>query len=307
MTMISQNAMRVEAGRPSLRQALLSGVQGLRRAGIGTARLDAEVMLGHVLAMTTEQLVSMPDMPLTGEQTQRYEATVRRRLEREPVAYITGQQEFWSLDLHVTPDVLIPRPETERLVEVALTVATSRLHATPMRLLDIGTGSGAVAISLAKELASAKLWATDVSTAAVAIARGNAARNGVSEKIKFLCGDLFVPIDAAAGEFALIVANPPYIRGGEIAGLAPEVSHWEPRLALDGGTDGLDFYRRIAARASCYLALHGAVALEIGSDMGEAVAKLFDANGGYESANIFQDYAGRDRVVVAQKLRQIAG
>jgi release factor glutamine methyltransferase len=307
MTMISQSAMRVEAGSPSLRQALVSGVQRLSGAGIDTARLDAEVMLGHVLAMTTEQLVSMPDMPLTGEQTRRYEATLQRRLEREPVAYITGQQEFWSLDFQVTPDVLIPRPETERLVEIILTVATGMLHATPMRLLDIGTGSGAVAISLAKELASAQLWATDVSAAALAIARGNAARNGVSEKIRFFCGNLFAPIDTAAGEFALIIANPPYIRSSEIAGLAPEVSHWEPPLALDGGTDGLDFYRRIAARASSYLALHGAVALEIGSDMGEAVVELFAANGGYESANIFQDYAGRDRVVVAQKLRQIAG
>jgi release factor glutamine methyltransferase len=307
MTMIRQSAMRVEAGSPSLRQALLSGVQRLSRAGIDTARLDAEVMLAHVLTMTREQLVSLSDIPLTGGQTQRYKAILRRRLAHEPVAYITGQQEFWSLDFHVTPDVLVPRPETERLVEITLTVVADMLHATPMRLLDIGTGSGAVAISLARELASAELWATDVSTAAVAIARGNAAHNGVSEKIKFLCGDLFAPFDAEVGEFALIVANPPYLRGGEIAGLAPEVSHWEPRLALDGGTDGLDFYRRIAARASCYLALHGAVALEIGSDMGEAVAKLFDANGRYESAKIFQDYAGRDRVVVAQKLRQIAG
>ncbi|HSQ13884.1 MAG TPA: HemK/PrmC family methyltransferase, partial [Candidatus Deferrimicrobium sp.] len=147
----------------------------------------------------------------------------------------------------------------------------------------------------------------DVSTAAVAIARGNAERNGVSDKIKFLHGDLFAPIDAEAGEFALIVANPPYIRGDEVAGLAPEVSRWEPREALDGGVDGLDFYGRIAARASSYLALHGAVVLEIGSDMGEAVARMFDANGRYQSAKIFQDYAGRDRVVVAQKLRQMTG
>lgn len=305
--MISGSAMRVEAGSQSLRQALQSGVQCLSRAGIDTARLDAEVLLGHVLAMTREQLVSMSDMPMTDDQTQRYEATLRRRLEREPVAYITGHQEFWSLDFHVTPDVLIPRPETENLVEVALSVAAGMIHAAPMKILEIGTGSGAVAISLAKELASAELWATDVSTAAIAIARGNATRNGMSGKIKFLYGDLFAPIEAEAGEFTLIVANPPYVRGEEIAGLAPEVSHWEPREALDGGVDGLDFYRWIAARASSYLALRGAVALEIGSDMGEAVAKMFDANGRYESAKIFQDYAGRDRVVVAQKLRQIAG
>lgn len=299
--------MRVEAGSPKLREALLSGVQSLNSAGIDTARLDAEVVLGHVLGMTREQLVSLSDIPLTGAQTQRYEASLRRRLGREPVAYITGQQEFWSLDFHVTPDVLIPRPETERLVEIALTVAAGMLHAAPMRILEIGTGSGAVAISLAKELASAELWATDVSTAAVTIARDNAARNGVSDKIKFLHGDLFAPIDAEAGEFALIVANPPYIRGDEVAGLAPEVSRWEPREALDGGVDGLDFYRRIAARASSYLALHGAVVLEIGSDMGEAVARMFDANGRYQSAKIFQDYAGRDRVVVAQKPRQMTG
>jgi len=222
------------------------------------------------------------------------------------VAYITGQQEFWSVDFHVTRDVLIPRPETERLVEITLTVAAGMLHAAPMRIFDIGTGSGAVAISLAKELASAELWATDVSTAAVAIARGNAARNGVSEKIKFLCGDLFAPIDAEAGKFALIVANPPYIRSGEIAGLAPEVSHWEPRLALDGGTDGLDFYHRIAARAWTHLVPNGAVTLEIGADMGDVVARIFDDTGRYANAMVSKDYAGRDRVVVAQKLRQIA-
>ncbi len=305
--MINQSAIRVEAGSPSLRQALLSGVQRLSRAGIDTARLDAEVMLGHVLALTTEQLLSMADMPLTGEQTQRYEATLRRRLEREPVAYITGQQEFWSLNFQVTPDVLIPRPETERLVEIALTVATGLLHATSMRILEIGTGSGAVAVSLAKELASAELWATDVSTNALTIARGNAARNGVSEKMKFLCGDLFEPIEAEAGKFALIVANPPYIRGDEIACLAQEVSRWEPRTALDGGADGFDFYRRIANQAWPNLISDGAVVLEIGADTGDAVAKLFNGTGRYASAKIFQDYAGRDRVIVAQKLPKIAG
>lgn len=307
MTMISERAVGVKAGSQTLRRALLAGVQRLQRAGIDSARLDAEVLLGDVLAMTREQLVSMPDVPLTGAQIEHYEETLRRRFEREPVAYITGRQEFWSQGFHVTPDVLIPRPETERLVEIALRIASGINHAAPMRILDIGTGCGAVVISLAKELASAELWATDVSKAAVAIARGNAVRNGVSEKIKFRCGDLFAPIDGEAGQFTLIVANPPYIRTGEIAGLAPEVSRWEPRVALNGGTDGADFYRRIAARASCYLALHGGVALEIGSDMGAAVARIFDDTGRYANARVFKDYAGRDRVFVAQKLQQSAG
>lgn len=304
MAMISQSDIARGTGCRSLHQALISGVERLSRAGIDTARLDTEVLLGDVLDITREQLVSGSGIPLTEEQVRRYEAVLRRRLEREPVAYIVGRQEFWSLDFHVTADVLIPRPETERLVEIARTLAADSNTRAPFRILDVGTGSGAVAISLAKELPLAKVWAADISTAALAIARGNAARNGQLEKINFLCGDLFAPVKNEAGKFALIVSNPPYVRRNEIAALAPEISHWEPRLALDGGADGLDFYRRIAAQASYYLALHGAVVLEIGSDMGEAVAKLFDADGRYESAKIYQDYAGRDRVVVAQKLRQ---
>jgi release factor glutamine methyltransferase len=162
-------------------------------------------------------------------------------------------------------------------------------------------------VSLAKELPSAELWATDVSTAALAIAQGNAAGSGTGARIRFFGGDLFDALDDKAVQFDLIVSNPPYIRSGDIAGLAPEVNRWEPRAALDGGVDGLDFYRRITIEAWPYLAPNGAVALEIGAGMGAAVAAVFAVSGRYAPAQVFFDSAGRDRVVVARRFQQGAG
>jgi release factor glutamine methyltransferase len=305
--MISENVITAGTDGPSLRAALASGAQSLGRAGVDTSYLDAEVLLGHVLAMTREELLSSANIALTSAQIRRFEEALRRRLEREPVAYITRNREFWSQDFYVTPDVLIPRPDTERLVEIALALAAA-FHATrPLRILDVGTGSGAVAVSLAKELPSAELWATDVSTAALAIAQGNAAGSGTGERIRFFGGDLFDALDDKAVRFDLIVSNPPYIRSGDIAGLAPEVNRWEPRSALDGGVDGLDFYRRITTEAWPYLASNGAVALEIGAGIGAAVVAVFAGSGRYAPAQVFFDYAGRDRVVVARRSQKGAG
>jgi release factor glutamine methyltransferase len=222
-----------------------------------------------------------------------------RRLRREPVAYITGRQEFWSLQFRVTPDVLIPRPETELLVEIALGFLKEISGHAPMRVLDLGTGSGAVAVSLAKELGALEICATDVCPAALNIARENATRNGVAQRSRFLCGDLFEPIAAKREKFHLIAANPPYVRGAAIATLEAEVSQWEPRTALDGGADGLDYYRRIALQSHSYLVPGGAVAVEIGADQGLQVARLFADSGAYTPAQVYRDYAGRDRVVVA--------
>jgi release factor glutamine methyltransferase len=230
-----------------------------------------------------------------------FEALLQRRLAREPVAYITGTQEFWSLDFTVTPAVLIPRPDTERLVEVALLQTGKFPGATPLRILDLCAGSGAVAVSLACELPSAQIYATDISAAALAIARGNAAAHQAAARVQFFIGDLFdalVPRPEAG--FDLIVSNPPYVRRDEIVTLAPEVSRWEPRAALDGGVDGLDFYRRIAAIAADYLAPQGALALEIGADMASEVSAICADTGRYREIEAFQDYAGRDRVILAQ-------
>jgi release factor glutamine methyltransferase len=200
----------------------------------------------------------------------------------------------------VTPAVLIPRPETERLIEVVLALAGEFPVDVAPRIVEIGTGSGAIAVSLAQELPTARIWATDISLQALAVARGNARLNSVMERIDFFAGDLFAALGAESEGFDLIVSNPPYIRRDEIATLEPEVSRWEPRGALDGGADGLDFYRRIAVQAGKLLTLRGAVVTEIGAGMGSAVAAIFNQAGFYRDVTVMQDYAGRDRVVVAK-------
>lgn len=282
-----------------VRELLSQAARSLATAGIESARLDAEVLLGHVLALTREQLIVADDLPISSDQVQQFAALLQRRLRREPVAYITGRQEFWSLDFQVTRDVLIPRPETERLVEVALTLAADMAANKPLHVLDMGTGSGAVAVSLAAELPFAEVVATDNSPTALAIAQKNAALNEVADRIAFLPGDWFAALGGGTA-FDLIVSNPPYIRRAEIATLEPEVSLWEPRDALDGGADGLDCYRHIAAEAWRFLTPEGALALEVGAAMGGQVCVLFTQAGPYHEVSLFLDYAGRDRVVVAK-------
>ena len=288
------------ASQPRLRDVLSQAGQLLERAGSESAALDAEVLLGHALAMTREQLIDLANSPLGAEPEERFQSLLARRLQREPVAYIIGRQEFWSLEFQVTRDVLIPRPETERLIEVALLLAARSRSAKPLRMLDIGTGSGAIAVSMAKELPSARIYATDISPSALAIARSNATLNGVIERIVFRCGDLYAAIADQKAQFDLIVANPPYIRRAEIAALKPEASQWEPRAALDGGADGLDFYRRIAAQAGQFLAPKGAMALEIGAGMGSEVLPILIQAGLYRDLKIVHDYAGRERVAVVK-------
>jgi len=298
--MESQTPITTSPATVSIQAVVRENVQCLIEAGIETARLDAEILLSHVLKLTKEQFVLFSDMPVRPEQMRHCEELLLRRIRREPVAHITGRQEFWSLDFRVTPDVLIPRPETERLVEITLGVAREFPENKALKILDVGTGSGAIAVSLARELPSSMIWATDVSIEALEIARSNAARYSASERVRLLHGDLFEPIGEIAGRFDLIVSNPPYVRSAEIVALEPEVSLWEPRGALDGGVDGLDFYRRIAREASDHLAPNGAVAVEIGADMGKEVARLFAGGGCYTGVTVFQDYAGRDRVVMAK-------
>ncbi|MET0690924.1 MAG: peptide chain release factor N(5)-glutamine methyltransferase [Candidatus Binatia bacterium] len=279
-------------------QVLLTGTRRLLAAGIESGRLDAELLLGHVLGMSREQLVIGASMPLSQEQWQSYESILLRRLDAEPTAYITGRQEFWSKDFRVTPAVLVPRPETECLVEIALKLAADWHE--PLRILDLGTGSGAIAIALAGELPETTIFATDISHAALVLARQNAARYGVTGQIHFLQGDLFEAIRKAGAKFHLILSNPPYIRRSEIAELAPTVSRWEPRVALDGGPDGLEYYRRLAGSAIDYLLPSGAIIVEIGVDMGVSARALFTNAAACVDATIAQDYSGQDRIVVAR-------
>jgi len=294
------------ASHPRLRDVIEQAAQILTRAGCESARLDAEVLLGHAMGLTREQLIVMANLPLVAEQEERWQSLLARRLQREPIAHIIGRQEFWSLAFQVSGDVLIPRPETERLIEVALLLAAQLRRDEPLRVLDIGTGSGAIAVSLAKELPLARVYATDIVPSALAIARRNATLHGVADRITFRCGDLFAAIADQMASFELIVANPPYIRRAEIAALKTEVRQWEPRSALDGGVDGLDFYRRIAGRAAQFLALNGAIALEIGADMGPEVLPILIQSGLSRDVAIVQDYAGRDRVAVARVAADLA-
>jgi release factor glutamine methyltransferase len=281
----------------TIRCVLVDATQRLRAAGIYSARLDAEVLMCHALRVEKSQLYVSLDEPLELNARRKFSDFLIRRLQREPIAYITGCQEFWSLDFLVTSNVLIPRPETERLVEISLECAGAFDGDLPLRILDIGTGSGALAVTLAKELPRAQVLATDVSPAALEIARHNAARHQVADRIQFLVSNLFELV--REHEFHLIVANPPYVRRGELPALAPEVGQWEPRTALDGGLDGLDYYRRIVGQGLRHLLPGGALIMEIGAAMGGEITELLGAAGNYTPPLVYQDYALKDRVIVA--------
>jgi release factor glutamine methyltransferase len=286
---------------PTLRSALLRGVGFLRDAGIDSAQIDAEVLLRHVLGIERAQLYSALDEPLSAGDRLRFQEMLARRVRREPVAYITGRKEFWSLDFVVMPEVLIPRPETELLVEVALDRLKSIASRAP-NILDLGTGSGIIAVCLAKERLQANILAVDIASSALEVARINARRHGVSERIGWIGGDLFAALGEEKRLFDLIVSNPPYLRTGELSLLAPEISQWEPMTALDGGRDGIEYYRRIIGEAGQYLASGSSLVLEIGADMAPVVTELFARSGGYGPASVYQDYAGKSRVIAAIKV-----
>ena len=291
-------------GARTSRRALMEGAKFLRAAGIESARLDAEVLLCHVLRMEKAQFYLDVDSALSIDEERRVRELLMRRAKREPLAYIIGCKEFWSLDFIVTPDVLIPRPDTELLVELTLERAKWHPRRSSLKIVDIGTGSGAIAVSLAKELPEAQIWAMDVSAAALNIASINSQRHGVSSRLRFLLGDLFAPLGEGDENFDVIVANPPYIRREELSDHPQEIRDWEPMMALDGGPDGLGTYRRIVDEARNYLAPGGHVLLEIGDGMSEAVAELFARAGSYETPSIQRDYAGKDRVIAATKMAQ---
>ena len=290
-----------QPGRQTLRRALIIAGRFLGAAGIESPRLDAEVLLRHVLGINQAEFYVRVDDMIGADVERQLWPLLQRRARREPLAYITGHKEFWSLDFIVTPDVLVPRPESELLVEAALERSQPMIE-SPLKLLDIGTGSGVIAVCLAKELREAQIRAVDISSAALRVARENAQRHGVAGRIRFAQGDLFEPVAEERGSFDLILANPPYIRSGDLALLAPEIRAWEPIAALDGGADGLDYYRRIATECESYLTAAGRLLLEIGDGMGEAVARIFANADVYEPPVILRDYAGKERVIAIGKL-----
>jgi len=241
------------------------------------------------------------DQPVQPAELMRFKKLIQRRLRREPVAYIVGQREFWSLKFIVTPDVLIPRPETEILVMEALKVLSQPEQTKRrIRILEMGTGSGAISVALAKELPSASVVATDLSEKALSIAEENALRNGVRERILFLPGDLFAPLEKGS-IFELIITNPPYIPQDYFPSLPPEVRDFEPRVALDGGRDGLTFFRRVLPRVGEYLSPEGWVLAEIGAGQDQKVREIAAANPDLDSCDFLPDLAGIKRVFKARK------
>jgi release factor glutamine methyltransferase len=279
----------------TIEQLITWSKQYFSEKGIDTPRLDAEVLLSHILGQDRMYLYVHFDQPLEPEELNRYRVAVQQRAKRQPVAYITGHKEFMGLDFAVDPAVLIPRPDSEILAMVALERLSAAGASPEPCILDIGTGSGALIISLLHNLPAARGTAVDISAAALKIAAVNADRHGVSSRLTCSLSDLF----QALGEqrFDAILSNPPYIPTSQLPGLAPEV-HCEPQLALDGGRDGLACYRRLLSDCSQYLLPGGFLALEVGAGQAEAVAGLATAVSGLAVAEIRPDYAGIDRVIV---------
>ena len=272
----------------TLMQLLRWTTDFFKQHGLLTARLDAEVLLGHVLCMPRIDLYLAFDQPVSEDDRARYRELVRARAkQRVPVAYLTGQREFWSLPFTVAPDVLIPRPETESLVRAALEIA-------PRRIAEVGVGSGCVSAVLARELPDARLVAGDVSESALELARSNLEALELAERVELYRSDL---LSELPGEFDLVIANLPYVPSAQIDTLEPEVRQ-EPRLALDGGPDGLSVVRRLIEEAPPRLARPGALALELGEGQAEEASRLARESGA-ERVETRPDLRGVERVLVA--------
>ncbi len=267
---------------------------------VESARSEAEILLAHTLKARRIDLYLNHDQPLCEDELKRFKSLIKRRVDGEPVAYITGTREFWSLTLAVNPSVLIPRPETECLVEAVLPFLDG--HAGSMkRILEMGVGSGAIVIALAHEHPEYRYVAMDRSAAAVKTARQNARKHRVDHRIDWFCGNWDAALVPDRETFDLIVSNPPYIRSRDIDGLQPEIRIHEPRMALDGDGDGLACLRRIIRSAHRFLTAGGMLALEMGYHQAADVRSLSEATGAYQAFRVVKDYSGLDRIVLMEK------
>lgn len=274
-----------------LTQALGKGTGLLGYGGMGSSGRDSRALLAHALDIPADRLILEADREVSDDEMATYEALLHRRLEHEPVSRIIGRRVFWGRDFKISPQVLDPRPETETLIVEALA-------GTPAsRLLDLGTGSGIIAVSLLAEWSGAEAVATDISSEALAIAAHNAATHGVAARLTLTEASWF---EGIAGVFDLIVSNPPYIAADEMAGLAPEVRDHDPEIALTPGGDGLDAYRSITAGAAGQLSAGGRLLVEIGPTQAQAVVEMMRAHG-LEDVTVLTDMDGRDRVVLGHK------
>lgn len=276
----------------SIRRVLAWAADDFRRRGLSSPRLDAELLLAAATSLDRVGLIAHGERELTGDELGTYRELIKRRRKGEPVAYILGKREFYGHEFRVDPRVLIPRPDTECLVEVALELTAGRdLFG---RALDLCTGSGAVAIAVAKARPTWKLIASDIDDSALDVARGNALRLGAFN-VGFRAGDLFAALEPGS-RFELVTANPPYIAHDEIARLDVDIREFEPRLALDGGPQGFDLVDRVVNGAAAHLAPGGVLAVEIGADQAAAARAAFD-RAGYGEIQVRRDYGGHDRVV----------
>jgi release factor glutamine methyltransferase len=266
-----------------------------RRAGLDTPELDARVLVAHALGVDHAGLLATPDRRLSQQQAADIAALAARRLARAPVARIVGAKEFWGLEFRLNAATLVPRPESETIVDAALaTVDESGSRLRPLRIADLGTGSGALLVALLSELPSATAVGTDVSLSALTAARDNAVRLGCGDRAAFVACDVGA---ALTGGFDLVVCNPPYIRSGDIAGLAPEVRDYDPAAALDGGPDALSFYRALSRDAGRLIGRCGRLVVEVGAGAAHEVARVFAA-AGLVAAPARLDLAGIARALV---------
>lgn len=273
---------------------------------IESPRPCSEILLANILKTNRIDLYLQYDQPLNRDELDKFKALIKRRVKREPVAYITGVKEFWSLNLAVTKDVLIPRPETECLVEAALSLLPagfgSDSNFCPKRILDLGTGTGAIILALSSEQPGHLYYASDCSVKAIKVAKENAKRNNLNETVRFFVGDWFSPINDKKTFFDIIISNPPYIQTGALCSLQPEIYEYEPAIALDGDEDGLSSLRHIISSAHIYLNRQGSLFLEIGHDQKDAVRKIIDDSERYDDVVFSKDYSGYDRVVRMRKI-----
>ncbi len=267
---------------------------------IDNPKSTAEILLSHALKLQRIDLYLQYDRPLNRDELSAFKQLVQRRRNREPVAYIVGNKEFWSLPLAVTQDVLIPRPDTECLVETALGILEHEPVGLPLRILDLGTGSGAIILSIASQCQGPVYFASDISEKATVLAKANAMENGLTH-IHFFTGDWLVPLRTSAKPFDLIVSNPPYIPSGEIPSLQAEICRYEPLLALDAGADGLVCLRHLVQNVWPYLKPGGHLIMEIGYNQKNDVTALAMAAGRYEAISVRKDYGGNDRVICMRR------
>lgn len=279
------------------REALQEAAGALSRAGSPSPRLDAEILLAHCLGKDRLFLFTDPHHCLKGDEIDCYRRLVHRRLDAEPIAYLIGRKPFWSLVLDVDRRVLIPRPETELLVEEVLKILASSGNVTP-DIIDVGTGSGAIGLALAASLPRARLTATDLSPDALAVARGNAEKAGLAHRIAFVAADMLEPV---RGTFDIVVSNPPYIAAEDYDSLPRGVRDFEPRTALWGGPKGLSFYETLVREGGRVLRPGGWLCLETGSDQAQAVAGMLNRSGAFDEVRCRKDLAGFDRAVLARR------